>query len=184
MSDDDLTELLQAWVDGDPEARDAVIARVYDDLRRLAANRMRREGDSVTLQTTGLVHEAYLRLVEQDRTRWANRAHFFAIAAQVMRRILVERYRARHAQKRGGQAVRVSLADADVAGGEDRVDLEALEPALDRLARQDAQQARVVELRFFAGLTIEDTAEVLGLAPAAVKREWLLARAWLKREMT
>jgi RNA polymerase sigma factor (TIGR02999 family) len=184
VKDPDVTQLLAAWSDGDEAARDAVVAMVYAELRRIARNRMRREGDAVTLQTTGLVHEAYLRLARQHATQWRNRAHFFAIAARVMRRVLVESYRGRHAQKRGGLRARVELDAIDAAATPVSLDLEALEAALDGLERQDELQARIVELRYFAGLTIEETAEAVGLSPATVKREWALARAWLKRELT
>jgi RNA polymerase sigma factor (TIGR02999 family) len=181
----DLTELLAAWSSGDDAARDEAVALVYAELRRIARNRMRREGDLVTVQTTGLVHEAYLRLAQQSSTRWQNRAHFFAIAARIMRRILVEAHRARHAQKRaepGG--VRVALEDVEVAAPEMSVDVAQLADALDRLERQDPRQATIVELRFFAGLTVEETAEAIELSPITVKREWALARAWLKRELS
>ncbi|HVQ26976.1 MAG TPA: ECF-type sigma factor [Planctomycetota bacterium] len=180
--DQDVTGLLAAWSEGDQVARDAVVALVYAELRRIAKNRMRREGDAVTLQTTGLVHEAYLRLARQN-AQWQNRAHFFAIAARVMRRVLVEGYRGRHAQKRGGLRARVALEEVDAAATPASLDLEALNGALDGLERQDRLQAHIVELRYFAGLTIEETAEAVHLSPATVKREWALARAWLKREM-
>jgi RNA polymerase sigma factor (TIGR02999 family) len=135
------------------------------------------------MQATGLVHEAYLRLAGQTRTRWQSRAHFFAIAARVMRRILVEAYRARRAQKRGNPDARIALEDIDVAAPTPALDVESLNAALDVLDAQDPQQAKLVELRYFAGLTIEETAEALGSSPATVKREWALARAWLKREL-
>jgi RNA polymerase sigma factor (TIGR02999 family) len=176
-----MTELLQAWADGDAAARDAAMELAYDELRRLAQARIRAEGQVHTIDATGLAHEAYLRLVGQRRTRWENRAQFFAIAARVMRRILVDRHRARNADKRSG-GTRVALSGVDLATP-DELDLEALEQALDRLALQDARQAQIVELRFFAGLSIEDAAEVVGLSAATVKREWAMARAWLKREL-
>lgn len=178
----DLTTLLQAWADGEPGARDAAIERAYAELRKIAQNRLRTEGDHQTLDATGLAHEAFMRLAAQTQVRWENRSQFFAIAATVMRRILVDRHRARHARKRAGGGIRVELSDVGLASA-DRLDLEQLEQALERLAVQDPRQAQIVELRFFAGLTIEDTAGVVGVSPATLKREWAMARAWLKREL-
>jgi RNA polymerase sigma factor (TIGR02999 family) len=177
-----MNELLAAWAEGDLAARDAVISKVYAELKQMARRRMHKERDAVTMQTTGLVHEAYLRLAGQ-RGGWQNRAHFFAIAARVMRRILVESYRGRHAQKRGDPRARVPIDGLELAAPEAAADMEAVAQALDRLEQQDELQARIVELRFLAGLSIEETAEVVGLSPATVKREWALARAWLKREI-
>jgi RNA polymerase sigma factor (TIGR02999 family) len=179
----EVTELLAAWADGDEAARDMVVSLVYAELRRIAKNRMRREGDVMTIQTTALVHEAYLRLADQTRTRWQNRAHFYAIAARVMRRVLVEKHRRRHAWKRGGAHARVSIDRIEVAEEPAPLDLDLLNQALDRLEQLDPLQARIVELRFFAGLTVEETAEAVELSRATVNREWALARAWLKREM-
>jgi RNA polymerase sigma factor (TIGR02999 family) len=162
---------------------------VYDELRRQAARYMRREPVGHTLQTTAVVHEAYLRLVEQDSARWQSRTHFFAVAAQLMRRILVDHARGRQAVKRGGAegrgaAGRLPLEVAEgVPDGQPAVDVLALDEALRRLAELDPKQSRVVELRYFAGLGIEETAEVLGVSPATVKREWSTARAWLRREL-
>jgi RNA polymerase sigma factor (TIGR02999 family) len=181
-SERDVTELLGQWNDGDTRARNAAISRVYAELRRMARLRMRRERDAVTMQTTGLVHEAYLRLAGQRDTKWQNRAHFFAIAARVMRRILVESYRNRHAQKRGDPRARIHIDDVEIAAPEVG-DAEGVALALERLEAQDERQARIVELRFFAGLTIEEIAAVLELSPATIKREWAFARAWLKREI-
>ncbi|MEZ4363732.1 MAG: ECF-type sigma factor [Kofleriaceae bacterium] len=178
----DITQLLQAWAAGDEAARDAAIELAYPELRRIAQNRLRTEGDALTLDATGLAHEAYLRLAEQHQTRWENRAQFFAIVARVMRRILVDRHRARMAQKRAGGVARVAFSDVDLAMPE-ALDLDRLNDALDRLALQDARQAQIVELRFFAGLTIEEAGEAVGVSPATLKREWVLARAWLKREL-
>jgi RNA polymerase sigma factor (TIGR02999 family) len=145
---------------------------------------MRREGPDHTLQTTALVHEAYIRLVDQQRVQWRNRAHFFGIAAEVMRRVLVDHARARQAAKRGGGVQRITLGDAMVASSDvEDADVLALHEALERLALLDADQARLVELRYFAGMTIEESAEALGVSPATVKREWALARAWLRREL-
>ena len=175
-----MTELLRAWAEGDEAARDAAIELAYAELRRIAQNRILGEGDGVTIDATGLAHEAFMRLADQNRVQWQNRAQFFAIAARVMRRILVDRHRARNAQKRS--ASRVMVSDVDVATPVE-LDLELLNLALDRLALQDERQAQIVELRFFAGLTVEEAAEVVGVSPATLKREWALARAWLKREL-
>lgn len=162
---------------------DELLPVVYDELRRLAAAYLRRERPGQTLQPTALVHEAYLRLRKDRPERWQNRAHFCAIAAHSMRQILIERARARHALKRGGVQPRVTLDEALVAGGELSVDLLALDHALDQLAALDATQARIVELRYFGGLTIEETAAALDSSPATVKRHWTVARAWLARAL-
>jgi RNA polymerase sigma factor (TIGR02999 family) len=162
----------------------AVLPQVYDELRRVAASYMRRERDLQTVDATGLVHEAYVRLERDGKAPWTNRAHFCAIAANAMRQILVERARARHAAKRGGTLVRVTLVDEMATPTSSEVDLDALHEALDRLARLDAGHARLVELRYFGGLTIEETAEALGRSPATVKRDWAMARAWLHRELS
>lgn len=153
-------------------------------MRRLAASYVRRERDVQTVDATGLVHEAYVRLRKDGKAPWKNRAHFCAIAANAMRQILIERARARHALKRGGAALRVTLGDDVPSAPASDVDLEALNQALERLAGLDADQARLVELRYFGGLTIEETAEALNRSPATVKRDWALARAWLHRELT
>ena len=162
------------------------MAAVYAELHRQAARAMGRESPEHTLQATALVSEAYLRLIDQSRVQWRNRAHFFGVAAQLMRRVLVDHARGRLADKRGGGARQFTLGDADAANDEPNdagVDVLALHEALERLAALDADQARVVELRYFGGMTIEDTAEVLGVSPATVKREWAVARAWLRREL-
>ena len=162
------------------------MAAVYAELHRQAARAMGRESPEHTLQATALVSEAYLRLIDQSRVQWRNRAHFFGVAAQLMRRVLVDHARGRLADKRGGGARQFTLGDADAASDEPNdagVDVLALHEALERLAALDADQARVVELRYFGGMTIEDTAEVLGVSPATVKREWAVARAWLRREL-
>jgi RNA polymerase sigma factor (TIGR02999 family) len=159
---------------------------VYGELHRLAAAYLRRERSNHTLQSTALVHEAFMRMVHQQDVQWKNRAHFFAICAQMIRRILVDYARSQHAEKRGSGAVKLALDDAMAvpqAPATD-VDLLGLNDALDRLAEMDERQSRIVELRFFAGLSIEETAEVLHLSPASIKREWQTARAWLFREMT
>ncbi len=179
-----VTDLLQAWGGGDTAALDRLIPIVYDELRCQADRFLRREVPGHTLQTTALVNEAYLRLVGQHQARWQNRAQFFGIAGQLMRRILVDHARAHLAAKRGGAAVQVTLDESAVeASGAGGVDLLALDDALKKLAELDPQQSRVVELRYFTGLGIEETAEALGISSATVKREWAMARAWLKREL-
>lgn len=178
-----VSKLLLSWGKGDPGAREALIPLVYDELRRLARRHLRGERPDHTLQSAALVHEAYLRLIRQDQPQWQNRAHFFGVAAQLMRHILVDHARSRAAAKRGAGAPRLTL-DADVALPQEReVDLVALDDALKQLAALDEQASRVVELRFFGGLSIEETSVVLGVSPATVKREWATARAWLQREM-
>ena len=180
----EVTRLLIDWGGGDQAAFDRLVPLVYEELHRLARRHMGREHVGHTLQTTALVNEAYLRLVDQKRMRWQNRAHFFAIAAQMMRRILVDYARKRRYAKRGGELLRVSLAEAEGLSEERAADVAALDEALESLAEIDPQQGRVVELRFFGGLTIEETAEVLGLSHDMVKREWATAKAWLYREMS
>jgi len=162
---------------------DTLLPIVYQELRRLAAGYLRREKPGQTLQPTALVHEAYLRLMKDRPGRWQNRAHFCAIAAHSMRQILIERARARSAAKRGGARQRITLDEGLVAGGDRSIDLIALDEALQRLAEIDPEQARLVELRFFGGLTIEETAEALDMSPATVKRHWTVAKAWLTREL-
>jgi RNA polymerase sigma factor (TIGR02999 family) len=166
------------------EALDKLMPVVYDELRRQAARYLRREQAGHTLQTTALIHEAYLRLVDQRNVQWQNRAHFFGIAAQMMRRILVDHARTKKRVKRGGSDVKISLADAAILVPEQDLDVVALDEALTRLAEIDEQQSRVVELRFFSGLTVEETAEVMGISPATVKRDWSMAKAWLHREIS
>ncbi|HKH91163.1 MAG TPA: sigma-70 family RNA polymerase sigma factor [Gemmatimonadaceae bacterium] len=182
----DVTGLLLAWGRGDQSAADRLVPAVYDELRRQAERAMRREGGEHTLQATALVHESYLRLVDQRQVEWRNRAHFFAIASTVMRRILVDHARARLTAKRGGGAIQITLAGVEAGHASDSgdVDLLALHEALERLSVLDPDQARLVELRYFGGLTIEETAEALAVSPATVKREWALARAWLRRELS
>ena len=183
MPDDtDVTRLLLAWSEGEQTAGAALMDAVYDELRRVARGYLVRERREHSLPATALVHEAYLKLVDQKRVRWQNRAHFFAIAAQQMRRVLVDHARAHRTAKRGGGAT-IPLADIDVAGGQFDLDVLDLETALDKLAALDPRQSRLVELRFFGGLTVEETAAVLGVAPITVKRDWALARAWLYREL-
>jgi RNA polymerase sigma factor (TIGR02999 family) len=180
----DVTQLLLAWRGGDASAGEQLLPAIYEELHRQAARAMRREANEHTLQPTALVHEAYLRLVDQSRVEWRNRAHFFGVAAQVMRRILVDHARGRDAAKRGGGMQRLTLNDADAAVGESDVDVLDLHEALETLAAFDPLQARLVELRYFSGLNIEETAEALDISPATVKREWAVARAWLRRELS
>ena len=179
----DLTGLLVAWSNGEEPAGGLLIEGVYTELRRLARGRLRRERPGHSLSPTALVHEAYLKLIDQRRVRWQNRAHFFAIAAQHMRRILVEHARARGAAKRGRGAGAFTLSDCDVRVDAPDVDVLALNDALEKLARIDPRQSQLVELRFFGGLTVDEAAAVLGVAPITVKRDWTLARTWLYREL-
>jgi RNA polymerase sigma factor (TIGR02999 family) len=178
-----LTQLLEDWSNGDQAALDRLMPLVYGELRRLAHYYMRRERAGSTLQTTAVVNEAYLRLVDQTRTTFTSRAHFFAIAATIMRRILVNYARDRAAGKRGGGARKVPIEDAAVLSQERARDLVALDEALERLAKDDERKSRVVELRYFGGLSVEETAEVLGVHSNTVLREWRLARAYLHREL-
>jgi RNA polymerase sigma factor (TIGR02999 family) len=184
----DVTPLLLAWGSGDKSAGERLLPAIYEELHRQASRAMRREADEHTLQPPALVHEAYLRLVDQRRAEWHNRAQFFGVAAQIMRRILVDHARAQHATKRGGAMQQITLGDAhqssSAAEDDTALDVLALHDALERLAAIDPDQARVVELRYFGGMTIEDTAEALGISPATVKREWAVARAWLRRELS
>jgi RNA polymerase sigma factor (TIGR02999 family) len=180
-----ITQLLIAWSDGEREALEQLVPLVYDDLRRLAAGYMGRETPGHSLQPTALVHEAYVRLIDQRRVQWRNRAHFFGVAASMMRRILVDDARKRRAEKRGGAAQRVTLTGEDIAAAEhDAIDVLALHESLERLAAFDPQQERIVELRYFGGLTIDEAAEVVGISPATVVREWTIAKAWLRADMS
>jgi RNA polymerase sigma-70 factor, ECF subfamily len=182
----DITQLLLGWSVGDRAAGDVLMSAVYAELHRQASRAMGREAPEHTLQTTALVSEAYLRLIDQRRVQWKNRAHFFGIAAQLMRRILVDHARTRFAAKRGGGVAQITLDHAEPASeapNESGVDVLSLHEAVEKLAALDPTQARIVELRYFGGLTIEDTAEALGLSPATIKREWAIARAWLRREL-
>jgi len=182
-SSKDVSQLLMDLSRGDQDALAKLIPLVYGELRALADSYLRRERSDHTLQPTALVHEAFLRLVDQE-LHLQNRGHFFGVAAQAMRHILVEHARARHAIKRGGEAQKLSLDEAMDHPEEREVDLIALDDALNSLAGFDPRQARIVELRYFAGLTIEEVAQVLGISPATVKREWILARTWLHREIS
>jgi RNA polymerase sigma factor (TIGR02999 family) len=183
MADADVTNLLLDWNQGDASALDRLIPVVYDELRRLASRCMSQEGPGHTLQSTAVVHEAYLKLIDQQRVHLQNRTQFFAVAAQLIRRILVDHARTAHASKRGGTARKLSLQE-NIGVFESRdLDLVALDDAMAALARFDPQQSRVIELRFFAGLTIEETAETLEVSPATVKRDWITAKAWLFNEL-
>jgi RNA polymerase sigma factor (TIGR02999 family) len=189
-SSSDVTQLLLQWSSGDEGALERLLPIIYGELRRIASHQLRRERPDHTLAPTALVHELYLRLVDQRRATWQHRAQFFGLAAQLMRRILVDHARGRQAAKRGGLATRVSLegimdeSELPAAAQQQAVvDVLAVDDALERLTGIDADQARIVELRFFAGLTVEETAHVLNRSPRTIKREWRLARAWLYREL-
>ena len=178
-----VTQLLVAWGDGDESARDRLMPLVYDELHRLAHQHMRRERPGHTLQTSGLVNEAYLRLVDQTQVKWQSRAHFFGIAARLMRQILVDEARRRNYAKRGGGAIQVTLDEAREAAHEQSANVMALDDALKSLEQIDSRQSRIIELRFFGGLTIDETAEVLKVSPGTVMRDWTFARAWLRKAM-
>lgn len=180
---EEITRILQELSQGNREAQEQLMPLVYDELRRLASAYMRRERPDHTLQATALVHEAYLRLVDQTQIDWRGRAHFFSIAARLMRQILVDHARERNAKKRGGGMTKLALDDAVSFPAESEIDLVALDDALKTLASFDQQQSQIVELRFFGGLTIEETSEVLAVSPSTIKREWGLAKAWLRREV-
>ncbi|HEX4950321.1 MAG TPA: sigma-70 family RNA polymerase sigma factor [Blastocatellia bacterium] len=179
----EVSQLLTEWGRGDQEALERLMPLVYDELRRLASRHLRRERPDHTLQTTALVHEAYLALVGQRHANWQNRAQFFAIASQLMRRILVDYARSHRATKRGGDYIKLSLDEAVALSDEKSADLLALDEALDRLATVDPQQSRVVELRVFGGLSVEETAAALDISPRTVKREWSMAKAWLHQQI-
>jgi len=178
-----ISQLLADWANRDPAAREQLVPIVYEELRRLAHHYMRGERSGHTLQTTALVNEVYLRLAGIDGLQWRDRAHFFAMAATLMRRVLVDYARQRSREKRGA-GVSVTSLDANAVAPQPAVDVVALDLALDRLAAVDPQQSRVVELRFFAGLSVEETAEALGISPATVKRDWATAKLWLYNELT
>jgi RNA polymerase sigma-70 factor, ECF subfamily len=179
----EISLLLDQYRDGQAEAFERLMELVYDDLRRIAAWQLQTERPGHTLQPTALVHEAYLKLAGQNPVEWQNKAHFFALAAQVMRHILVDHARARQRDKRGGGQVSVALDEAIKLSHPSEPGLVELDEALSMLARQDARKSRIVELRYFGGLSIEETAEVLGISPTTVRREWTLAKAWLRREL-
>ena len=189
-SSPDITRLLVQWSGGDAKALERLVPLVYGELKRIASNQLRRERPEHTMAPTALVHELYLRLIDQRGATWENRIHFYSLAAQLMRRILVDHARARNADKRGGSVTRISIDDALEGDwprpeGEDpgAADVLAVDQALERLTQVDPDQGRIVELRFFAGLSVEETAHVLKRSPRTVKREWRLARAWLYREL-
>jgi RNA polymerase sigma factor (TIGR02999 family) len=182
-SPQDFTELLVAWGKGEEGAMDRLMPLVYQELRRTARRQLRGERPGQGPQTTSLVHEAYMRLLDSSRVRWQNRSHFYAVSAQLMRRILVDFARARRAQKRGGDAVRVPIDEALDAVPDRSADVIALDDALEALAQFDPRKVQVVELRFFGGLSVEETAEVLSVSPDTVMRDWKLAKAWLLREL-
>ena len=179
----EVTQLLLAWGQGDASAHEELMPLVYDELRRLAAIHLRREREAITFQPTALVHEAFLRLVGESAIGWQNRRHFFALAAQAMRRVLVDHARARYSLKRGGGAERITLVE-DASWGQEDASLLDLEEALCALEEMDPRLARLVELRYFAGLTIEETAAAMDTSPATVKRDWTLARAWLHARLS
>jgi RNA polymerase sigma factor (TIGR02999 family) len=184
QSGEGITQLLIDWSKGDQAALEKLMPLVYDELRRLASNYLRRERASHTLQPTALVNEAYLKLVDQRNAKWQNRAQFFGISAQLMRRILVDHARQHQAAKRGGsKQQRLSITSAERVVKQPEIDLLALNEALDELTILDPQQAQIVELKFFGGLSIEETAEVLGISHATVERDWKMARAWLRRQL-
>ena len=181
----EVTKLLSAWSAGDPDAFDRVMPLVYDELHRMAARYLAGERSAISLQATGLVNEICLRLLGWDRIDWQNRQHFFGVSAQMMRRVLVDIARRRRAGRRGGSgAVHVPLDGIDLAASQPDADLVAVDAALDALAAEDPRKARVVELRFFGGLTVDETAETLGVSPRTVHADWVFARAWLYRALT
>jgi RNA polymerase sigma factor (TIGR02999 family) len=180
----DVTRLLGELRSGNQAVADQLVGLIYDELRRIAGAQMRRERSGHTLQATAVVHEAYMRLAGEQDIEWQNRAHFFAIAARTMRRVLLDYARQRHAGRRGGEGARKVDIDAELLIGDDRLeDVVALDEVLERLSQMDPEQGRIVELRFFGGLNVEETAEVMGISPRTVKREWRLAKAWLDREL-
>ena len=179
----DVTQLLRNWQGGDQAARDQLLGIVYDELRRQAARYLRRERPDHTLQPTALVHEAYLQLIDQSRVSWENRAHFFGAAARLMRRVLVDHARAHQAEKRGSGEEKLALDEAIAVPENKDLNILALNDALEELARLDEQQSRIVELRYFGGLSIEETATVTGVSPATVKREWAMAKVWLHNQI-
>lgn len=180
----DVTQLLVAWTNGDQAARDQLMSVVYEELHRLARRYMRRESPGHTLQTSALVNEAFLRLVDQRNVHWQGRAHFFGIAAQMMRRILVDYARNRGSYKRGGGERALSLDEGLIVPEQRSAEVVAVHEALEQLAKFDARKSQIVELRFFGGLTIEETAEVLGVSPGTVMSNWTVAKAWLRREIS
>jgi RNA polymerase sigma-70 factor (ECF subfamily) len=182
-SPQNITQLLVQWGNGDKEALDKLLPIVYEELRRQAERFLRRERPNHTLQPTALIHEAYLKLINQEHMRWQNRAQFFGIAAQLMRRILVDHARGKQAAKRGGEDVKLQLDEAMIGGRQKDVNLVTLDEALNRLGQLDEQQGKIVELRYFSGLSIDETSAAVSISPATVKRDWTIAKAWLRREI-
>ena len=179
----EITERLIAWGAGDRAALDQILPIVYQELRRMAGNYLRQENPGHTLQPTALVHEAWLRLIDQARVDWRNRAQFFGVAAQMMRRILVDHAKAKHREKRGGEAVKLSLDETINLSQERAADLLALDDAIGELTRVDERKSRVVELRYFGGFSVEETAQILGVSPETVMRDWKMAKAWLYQQI-
>ena len=179
----EITDLLIDWSKGDKEALEHLLPLVERELHRLAHHYMRQEQGGHLLQTTALIHETYLRLIDQNRVQWQNRAHFFGVSAQIMRRVLLNYVRDQRRLKRGGETIFVSLSEADAAAAERSIELLSLDEALEKLALLDPRKSKVVELRYFGGLSVEETAEVLQVAPITIARDWNLARAWLAREI-
>ena len=180
-----ITQMLREWGEGKSEALDELLPHIYNELHRQAAAYLRRERPNHTLQTTALVHEAYLKLIDQKQVEWKSRGHFFALAAQAMRRILVDHAKGRHREKRGGPNENVPLEDELLAVAEEtNIDVIALDEALSRLAKFDPQQERIVEMRYFAGLSLDETAAAIGISRATAARDWAVAKAWLHRELT
>lgn len=180
----EVTQLLRDWSDGSSSAREELLQLVYTPLRELAGAHLRRERDGHTLQPTALVHELYLKLIKQRRVDWSDRGHFFAVAAQMMRRILVDHARKKNSNKRGGEMISVALDDALEVAAAESIDVVALDVAMEQLEAIFPQQSKIVELRFYGGLTIDETAEVLGVSAATISREWTMARAWLRRSLS
>ncbi len=184
MSDkENITELLVAWNEGDEDSIERLLPQVEAELRRMAHRYMKRENPNHTLQTTALVNEAYLKLIDQNRSTWQNRAHFFGIAAKVMRRILLNHARDKKAGKRGGGAVHLNIEEADILSNEKSAELIALDESLERLAKIDKLKSRIVEMRYFGGLSVKETAEVLGVSTSSVLLHWRMARAWLQNDI-
>jgi RNA polymerase sigma-70 factor, ECF subfamily len=179
----EISVILKDWSGGDRASADALLSLVYDELRKIAGQYLRKEKSGHTLQPTALVHEAYMKLIDISDISWNDRAHFFAVSASIMRRILVDHARGKLTEKRGGDIQRISLDDVDSFSDEPDIDLLAVDEALKELCKFDELQSRIVELRFFGGLTIEETAHVAGISPATVKREWAMAKAWLHRKL-
>jgi RNA polymerase sigma-70 factor, ECF subfamily len=184
LAEKDVTKLLEAWRSGDGDALGEVMPLVYDELHRMAKRYMGSQPSGQTLQTTALIHEAYLKLAENREKQWQNRAHFFAVAARAMRHILVDHARSRHAEKRGGEARKVSLDEAAIVSIERIAEMIALDDALEKLEREDERKCRVVELRYFGGLSVEETGEVLKISSETVQRDWRFAKSWLLRELS